>query len=441
MIALPVASTAAAELTFPTPPAGGVTAGFAETTDPDAIVEAMPFEVHSISVFDLDEQRFHTFVPGAPDHVNAGSEAYFGDASIVWVRRADGAGGGSVSGAALSPSAGGSGGGVPASVRGVFSVPREGELTVGIAGTSDPAVLAATQSFEVESVIVRDIPTQQFLVYVPGAPDHFNTLTEENLQPDSVTWIRRAGIPPVRSAVPPPRDTESLLRTTSYESGEDRAESAHTKTSYGLGTTTEAARSGASAGYALLLPGDPKSNGGYRAEWHGVDSVGQGLERWQGISYYLPADWDQGDEPRTSDRRTIFQWHTTGSYSRSGQVSPIYGLQIIEKSSGPTYVFYRKDDYRKSDGSLGSTKVPLWQMRVQTGVWLDFAFNTIWSTGSDGKLVVYVNGREVYSHYGATLAGNTGVYSKWGIYGQPTRILFDEVRIAEGANQLATVSP
>ena len=33
------------------------------------------------------------------------------------------------------------------------------------------------------------------------------------------------------------------------------------------------------------------------------------------------------------------------------------------------------------------------------------------------------------------------VYAKWGIYGQPTRLLVDEVRIVEGADGIALATP
>lgn len=522
LLAGPIPVAEAVESGIQAPPPGGITAGFTGTSDPDALTGRLPFDVDSIAIFDLDAQRFHTFVPGAPEHVNADSEDLFGEPAIVWVRRAALSPGSSpavVSSA--EPADAGAVGGVVASgpvsptlgtkVSGVFPVPAPGALTVGIAGTSSPSMLAAAQSFDVAAIIVHEVSTQAFLVFIPGAPDRVNTLTDANLNPDSVVWIRRAeaaslalppagtlapvvhpltvpaGPPvlapsaaPVASAASTPHPATStppagvsapvsnptsapgaaapltpeptsapraaatptpleVLRHTTYERGEDRLESAHTSTSYGLGVTREASRRGSSAGVALLLPGDSKSNNGYRAEWHGVDAVGRGVERWQGISFYLPRDWDQGENPKTSDRRTIFQWHATAS--GSVQVSPIYGLQLSGTSDAPDYAFYRKENYIDSDGRVRSKKVVLWRQSAPINRWVDFAFDTIWSTGRDGKMDLYVNGELVYSFTGATLTGKTNIYSKWGIYGQPTRIFFDEVRIAEGPGQLRAVSP
>ena len=43
--------------------------------------------------------------------------------------------------------------------------------------------------------------------------------------------------------------------------------------------------------------------------------------------------------------------------------------------------------------------------------------------------------------HGRTLSVRDITYSKWRIYGQPTRVIFDEMRIASGPDKLADVSP
>jgi len=70
-------------------------------------------------------------------------------------------------------------------------MPPPGGLTLGLSGTTDPAVLVDAQPFEVESVFVLDVQSQQFLRYIPGAPERINTLTAAHLRPDSVVTVRR----------------------------------------------------------------------------------------------------------------------------------------------------------------------------------------------------------------------------------------------------------
>lgn len=85
--------------------------------------------------------------------------------------------------------------------------PPVGGLTIGIAGSSDPAAVATAQAFAVETVSMLVPATQTWLVYVPGAPEIPNTLTEGALTPDSVVTIRRAGVLTVTALPPRPPTT------------------------------------------------------------------------------------------------------------------------------------------------------------------------------------------------------------------------------------------
>ena len=88
----------------------------------------------------------------------------------------------------------------------VLPLPPPGGLALGLAGTSDPAALAAAQPFDVKSISVLDVGTQRFLVYIPGAPPLVNSLTAANLRPDRVATVRRAGSTP---SLPPPPSTDA----------------------------------------------------------------------------------------------------------------------------------------------------------------------------------------------------------------------------------------
>lgn len=58
-----------------------------------------------------------------------------------------------------------------------FTVPPAGGLTQGVAATTDVEALIDAQTFAVSSVWLLDVPTQQFWVFIPGAPAFANTLT------------------------------------------------------------------------------------------------------------------------------------------------------------------------------------------------------------------------------------------------------------------------
>ena len=74
----------------------------------------------------------------------------------------------------------------------VLAVPPAGGITRGVAGTNDPATLAAAQPFPVQTVAVFDVASQQYLTFIPGAPALVNTLSASTLQPGDVVTIRRS---------------------------------------------------------------------------------------------------------------------------------------------------------------------------------------------------------------------------------------------------------
>lgn len=58
-----------------------------------------------------------------------------------------------------------------------FTAPPPGGISQGIAGTTDVQELIDVQTFAVLAVWQLDVPTQQFRVYIPGAPEFANTLS------------------------------------------------------------------------------------------------------------------------------------------------------------------------------------------------------------------------------------------------------------------------
>ena len=88
-------------------------------------------------------------------------------------------------------------------------VPPPGGFTAGIAGTSDLEALVAAQTFDVVSVWVFDLATQDFLLHIPGAPEWVNSLNSESLSADSVVTMLHRGEKPDELPGAPVADDEA----------------------------------------------------------------------------------------------------------------------------------------------------------------------------------------------------------------------------------------
>jgi hypothetical protein len=85
--ALPVTGAVA----FPQPPLGGLTQGVAGTSDVATLLAAQPFGVKTLSAWDVSAQRFLTFIPGAPAHVNTLNATNLQPSMVVMIKRSSGA--------------------------------------------------------------------------------------------------------------------------------------------------------------------------------------------------------------------------------------------------------------------------------------------------------------------------------------------------------------
>ncbi len=169
------------------PPPGGFTLGPIGATDLDAFAEAQSFEVSAIWFFRLGTQDYVSYIPGAPAFVNTLDTSSLRPDSIVIVSRRGGEEGETVEPPAATDDP------VTGDANALPSPPSNG-LTLGVSGTNDPATLAAAQPFEVRLIALLDVPSQQWVTYVPGAPDIVQTLGRGQLQPDSVVWIRAGAV-------------------------------------------------------------------------------------------------------------------------------------------------------------------------------------------------------------------------------------------------------
>jgi hypothetical protein len=201
---------------LPVPQPGGLTQGAAGTSDPAALVAAQPFEIESVFVFVQAAQDFLRYIPGAPARVNTLDAGALQPDSIVTVRRRGDA----------SPAALASAPAQPATLEAVagaaraLPVPPAGALTQGISGTNEPAALAAAQPFEVRTISMLHVPSQQWLVYIPGAPSSVSTLWRGLLRTESIVTIRAGALTPppdaptpIAPAAPTPTPTPTATPT------------------------------------------------------------------------------------------------------------------------------------------------------------------------------------------------------------------------------------
>ena len=100
----------------------------------------------------------------------------------------------------------------------VLPVPPPGGWSYGVSDTSDLAALIAAQRFPVASVWVFDVPTQEFLGHVVGAPEFVNSLDDSSLSPGRVVIMQRSdapgGVPDEAAPVAadePKRDAPTVL--------------------------------------------------------------------------------------------------------------------------------------------------------------------------------------------------------------------------------------
>lgn len=75
---------------FPKPPAGGLTVGVAGTSDVATLIAAQPFSVETLAAWDLLNQRFLTYISGAPAFANSLNNATLRPEMAVMIRTAGG---------------------------------------------------------------------------------------------------------------------------------------------------------------------------------------------------------------------------------------------------------------------------------------------------------------------------------------------------------------
>lgn len=197
---------------LPVPPPGGWTVGLAGTSDIEALVEAQTFDVASVWMLDVATQDYDSYIVGAPAFVNEDGLPNLGPDSVVLMRRT-GDKPGDLGEPAAAPADE-----APRGVANVLPTPPADKFTIGVSGTNDPAVLAASQPFEVKLVAMLDVPSQTWLTYIPDAPDFAQRLARGQLREDSIVWLRAGAVStPTPTATPTPTPTATPEPTATTE--------------------------------------------------------------------------------------------------------------------------------------------------------------------------------------------------------------------------------
>lgn len=174
---------------------------------------------------------------------------------------------------------------------------------------------------------------------------------------------------------------------------------------------------------------EPATNG-FRAEFHGGDNIANsllttGFVRSYGVAMYFPPDWNQGKNSGWDDR-IIFQFH-------EGKGSPAFSLHV-DAAKQELWFRRKAQDLRLVSAGL--------RMRFEPGRYYNIAFQCCWSRDMNGYLRAWIDGKQFVDYIGPTITKQGGtLYTKWGIYGQPTKLLVAEVRRADGnrLNHVVTV--
>jgi hypothetical protein len=202
-------------------------------------------------------------------------------------------------------------------------------------------------------------------------------------------------------------------------------------TSYSIQRSSAYKRSGSYSTRYELRKTDGDVAGSKRTEALRIskDETTPYVERWYGVSYYLPSDYVYDAAPEI-----VTQWHTTSGGNPPLAVYTQYGQWRIVQ--------------------FGSVATPLGN--YERGKWTDFVFHVKWNYGSGGLIEVWKNGVKVCTKYGKNIYSGLsyGAYMRTGIYKWPwkysssynssttKRIMYvDDVRIGNSYATYNDVAP
>ena len=146
----------------------------------------------------------------------------------------------------------------------------------------------------------------------------------------------------------------------------------------------------------------------------GSTDCSQGKEAWWAHSVMFPSDYVSP----TNGFGVVMDFHHTGS---SGQAN-----FHVDSSRWDGQLHFRGYGGSQDQNEYGTVIGP-----VQKNQWYDFVYHVRWSSGSDGFMRAWVNGKKRLDHRGPTLYSGQGCYLKLANYhspfGQASAVIHDRV--------------
>lgn len=153
-------------------------------------------------------------------------------------------------------------------------------------------------------------------------------------------------------------------------------------TSHAFNIADSPVAAGSRSGRFELRDSDPIQSGGTRAEV--LFPLQSNLNRWYGFSVYHPA----ADYAKDSYTESITQWH------QGGGMSPSIALEI------------KNDRYllvMPAKATASGTRERIDLGPVTKDSWNQFAFHINHSSGPDGQIEVWLNGKKILNRVGANM--------------------------------------
>jgi hypothetical protein len=208
---------------------------------------------------------------------------------------------------------------------------------------------------------------------------------------------------------------------------------------------THPVRKGRYAARVTLSPGDvaaSKERAELKVGDQSLERVrgGPGGEMWYGWSVLIPADYA---DPPGDQFQILAQWHhRPAEAAKTGARYSVSGPPPLTLH----FTFYQGRHLLSLIGrpSPGAPRRTLGALPVRKGEWIDLVFHIRWSTGDDGFVEAWLNGRPLTPGkvHGPTLYKPVSNYLRLGLYrgkGIPTtnHVFIDEVRIGSSYQAVA----
>jgi polysaccharide lyase-like protein len=165
----------------------------------------------------------------------------------------------------------------------------------------------------------------------------------------------------------------------------------------------------------------------------------QGGEMWYGWSLLIPTDYA---DPPGDQFQILAQWHQQPDRALPGERPKRMGpppltLHLVTDAGRHVLLLIGQASSTGAPRTLGARPIRL-------GTWIDLVFHIRWSTGRDGFVEAWLDGRPFTGgkKYEPTLYSPVSNYLRLGLYrgkGVPTvnRVYYDEVRLGDSYQAVA----